>query len=155
MALAQINTDTSLVTTEDIPWAELMPGVELKFLRVGGPSGTYTIITRFAPGIELPKHWHFGEVHAHTISGRWGYREYGWLAEAGSYAYEPVGSIHTLFTPEDNSEQTVVLFVIDKGMALLDENDQPFHIEDAHGLYKLYLDALEAAGIPAPPGVLP
>ena len=40
-------------------------------------------------------------------------------------------------------------------MALLDENDQPFHIEDAHGLYKLYLDALEAAGIPAPPGVLP
>ena len=35
------------------------------------------------------------------------------MAEAGSYIYEPVGSIHTLFTPEDNSEPTVVLFVID------------------------------------------
>ena len=40
----------------------------------------YTIMNRFAPGFQAPKHLHLGEVHGFTLEGRWGYREYDWLA---------------------------------------------------------------------------
>lgn len=150
-----VDTDTRLVETGEIPFAELMEGVEVKMLRVGATTGTYTLMTRFAPGVQLPKHKHFGEVHAYTLAGRWRYLEYPWVAEAGSFVYEPVGSVHTLKVPDDNTEPTVVIFTIDKGMVLYDHDDQPFHIEDAVTLAEIYRGALDARGIPYPEAILP
>ena len=46
----------------------------------------------------------------YTFSGRWRYREYPDQPQtAGSYLYEPGGSVHTFYCPEDNTEDTVVL----------------------------------------------
>jgi 2,4'-dihydroxyacetophenone dioxygenase len=155
MAVAQVSPPTSLCPTEDVPFVELMEGVEIKILRVGGESGKYTLITRFAPGIELPKHRHFGEVHAYTITGRWHYKEYDWVAETGSYVYEPPNSTHTLQVPADNTTPTEVIFIIDSGMVILGDNDELLLIEDAWSLHEMYLGALEARGIPAPEATLP
>ena len=155
MAVTQISPPTSLCPAYDVPFVELMEGVEVKMLRVGGESGKYTLITRFAPGVELPKHRHFGEVHAYTITGRWQYKEYDWVAETGSYVYEPPNSTHTLQVPADNTGPTEVIFVIDSGMVLLGDNDELLHIEDAWSLHEMYLGALEACGIPAPEATLP
>ena len=45
-----------------------------------------------------------------TIQGRWCYREYPDQPQtAGSYLYEPAGSVHTFYTPEDNTEDTITL----------------------------------------------
>ena len=35
-----------------------------------------------------------------VLRGRWRYLEHDWIAEEGSYAYEPAGETHTLVVPE-------------------------------------------------------
>ena len=37
-------------------------------------------------------------------AGRWRYLEHDWVAETGSYVFEPPGEIHTLTVPEDCAE---------------------------------------------------
>lgn len=146
---------TSLCRTEDLPWAELAPGIEMKVLRIGAGEDRYTLMNRFAPGTVLPKHHHHGEVHAWTIAGEWGYLEYDWTARTGDYIHEAADSVHTLAVPESATEPAVVQFVIEKGMDFLDDQDQPFHTEDATSITELYLVSLDNAGIPRPTGILP
>lgn len=155
MSVPVVDTTTSVVPTDQVPWADFGEGIELKVLRVGGQSGLYTIVTRFAPGVQLPKHRHFGEVHAYTLEGRWRYLEYPWVAEAGAYVYEPPGSVHTLKVPDDNVGPTTVFFTIDKGMVFLGDNDEPVWIEDAVSLASHYANALAARGLEYPAATLP
>jgi 2,4'-dihydroxyacetophenone dioxygenase len=159
MSVTDASTDaadaTSLCRTDDLPWAELAPGIEMKVLRVGAGGDRYTLMNRFAPGTVLPKHHHHGEVHAWTIAGRWGYEEYDWTAGPGDYIHEGAGTVHTLAVPADSPEPAVIQFVIENGMDFLDDDGQPFHTEDASTITELYLGALDNAGIPRPDGILP
>ena len=148
------SADTSVCHTEELPWAELAPGIEMKVLRTGVGTDRYTLMNRFAPGTVLPKHYHHGEVHAWTIEGTWGYLEYDWSANAGDYIYEPAGSIHTLAVPEDSAVPAVVQFVIEKGLDFLDDDGNAFHVENAETITQLYVDCLAAAGIERP-AILP
>jgi hypothetical protein len=154
-AAAEDPNATSLCRSDEIPWAELAPGIEMKVLRIGAGGDRYTLMNRFAPGTVLPRHLHHGEVHAWTIAGRWGYLEYDWVAGPGDYIHEAAGSIHTLAVPVDSPEPAVVQFVIENGMDFLDDEGQPFHTEDAATITDLYFSALDAAGIPRPAGILP
>lgn len=152
---AVIDPPTSNVATERVPWGLVWEGIEIKILRTGEKSGTYTVMTRLQPGVVLPKHRHFGEVHGYTLSGRWHYLEYDWFAETGDYVYEPPNSTHTLEVPADSPEPAVILFTVDKGMVILGDNDEILTIEDAWSITTLYHQALTNAGIAIPDGVLP
>ena len=58
----------------------------------------------------LPIHYHTGTAEVYTFSGCWRYAEYPDQPQtAGDYLYEPGGSVHTFYCPEDNTEDTVVL----------------------------------------------
>ena len=151
---ASTDADTSVCHTDELPWAELAPGIEMKVLRTGAGTDRYTLMNRFAPGTVLPKHYHHGEVHAWTIEGTWGYLEYDWSADAGDYIYEPSGSIHTLVVPEDSPVPAVVQFVIEKGLDFLDDDGNAFHVENAETITQLYVDTLAAAGVERP-AILP
>jgi 2,4'-dihydroxyacetophenone dioxygenase len=148
------DADTSVCHTDELPWAELAPGIEMKVLRTGAGTDRYTLMNRFAPGTVLPKHYHHGEVHAWTIEGTWGYLEYDWTAGPGDYIYEPSGSIHTLAVPEDSPGPATIQFVIEKGLDFLDDDGNAFHVEDAETITQLYVDTLAAAGIDRP-AILP
>ncbi len=148
------SADTSVCHTDELPWAELAPGIEMKVLRTGVGTDRYTLMNRFAPGTVLPKHYHHGEVHAWTIAGTWGYLEYDWSATAGDYIYEPSGSVHTLAVPEDSAEPAVIQFVIEKGLDFLDDDGNAFHVENAETITQLYVDTLAANGV-ARPAILP
>jgi hypothetical protein len=148
------DADTSVCHTDELPWAELAPGIEMKVLRTGAGTDRYTLMNRFAPGTVLPKHYHHGEVHAWTIEGTWGYLEYDWTAGAGDYIYEPSGSIHTLAVPEDSPGPATIQFVIEKGLDFLDDDGNAFHVENAETITQLYVDTLAAAGIERP-AILP
>lgn len=148
------DADTSVCHTDELPWAELAPGIEMKVLRTGAGTDRYTLMNRFAPGTVLPKHYHHGEVHAWTIEGTWGYLEYDWTASAGDYIYEPSGSIHTLAVPEDSPGPATIQFVIEKGLDFLDDDGNAFHVENAETITQLYVDTLAAAGIERP-AILP
>ena len=102
-----------------------------------------------------PTHHHHGEVHAWTISGTWGYREYPWQATVADYIYEEAGSTHTLFVPADMAEPAVVLFVIDGAQDYLDDTGEVFFTQTAEVVSDLYTQALQDRGIPVPASILP
>ena len=95
------------------PWADTGMGVLLKVVRFDSQHGTWVILNRFRPGVQLQKHRHTGSVDAFTSAGRWHYLEYDFFVTAGSYLYEPANSVHTLHVPEDDEEDTDVCFIIE------------------------------------------
>ncbi|MEE4023540.1 2,4'-dihydroxyacetophenone dioxygenase family protein [Gordonia sp. PKS22-38] len=91
----------------------LGPGVHFKPLRLDLEKGEWVVLATFAPGATVPLHYHTGTVDAYTLSGSWHYLEYPEQPQtAGSYLYEPGASAHTFICPEDNTEDTVVLFSV-------------------------------------------
>jgi quercetin dioxygenase-like cupin family protein len=125
------------ITESEAPWVEVTDGVELRLLRVTNDGSGYTALFRFAPGTRLPPHHHMGSVHAYTLEGRWHYLEHDWVAEPGSYVFEPAGSAHTLEVPAD-SPPAVVLFVVEGGMVILDDAGAPSLIWDTKAMSAIY-----------------
>jgi len=154
VSIPTIDPTTQLVDAPRVPWADFGGGIEVKMLRVGGASGIYTILTRFQPGVQLMTHRHFGAVWALTVEGRWRYLEYPWHAEAGSFVFEPPGSVHTLKVPDDNDGPTTIFFTIEAGMVFLGEAGELLFIEDGPSLHQHYSNALAAAGVAYPDEIL-
>jgi 2,4'-dihydroxyacetophenone dioxygenase len=91
----------------------LHPGISVYPLFLDPCNGVWVLRVKFAPGITLPLHFHTGTVHAYTMSGSWYYTEYPEQKQtAGSYLYEPGGSVHQFNTPADNTGDTDVFFVV-------------------------------------------
>ena len=61
---------------DDAPWADTGMGVLLKVVRFDSQHGTWVILNRFRPGVQLQTHRHTGSVDAFTSAGRWHYLEY-------------------------------------------------------------------------------
>ena len=136
---------------EDAPFVDLGNGVELQVLKIDVEAGLWVIRNRFQPGLVVERHKHTGCVHAFTLSGSWKYVEYPEVNRAGSYLFEPAGSVHTLIVPEDNTEVTDVWFAIQGANLNLDEDDKIQMVIDAALIRDVYLGACEAAGLPRPP----
>ncbi|ALN71253.1 hypothetical protein M673_00925 [Aureimonas sp. AU20] len=68
-------------------------------------------------------------MHGYVIKGRWRYLEHDWVAETGSYVFEPPGGIHTLTVPDD-VEEMITFFNITGSMIYLDEANRPVGYED-------------------------
>lgn len=66
--------------------------------------GYYVNLLRVKGAGLLSRHRHPGPVHGHVLKGKWSYLEHDWVAEAGSYVFEPPGEIHTLVVPEGVDE---------------------------------------------------
>jgi 2,4'-dihydroxyacetophenone dioxygenase len=68
-------------------------------------------------------------VVGYVIKGRWQYLEHDWIAEEGSFVYEPPGEIHTLTVPADCAEM-ITFFNISGAMIYLDEQGRQIGYED-------------------------
>ena len=68
-------------------------------------------------------------MHGYVIKGRWHYLEHDWIAETGSYVFEPPGEIHTLTVPEDCPEM-ITFFNISGCMVYLDKDNKQIGFED-------------------------
>lgn len=91
----------------------LHPGIKAHPLFLDPQNGIWVLRLKFAPGITLPLHFHTGTVHLYTMSGCWYYTEYPDQKQtAGSYLYEPGGSVHQFNTPADNTEDTDMFTVV-------------------------------------------
>lgn len=150
MAAPVTDPGTRQVDPDALPWAEWGPGINVKLLRVSDETGSYVLMAKFGADVTLPRHRHFGTVDAYTISGRWRYLEYDWVATTGSYVHEPPGATHTLHT----DEETVVVFTVNGGLLLLGPNDELLFYEDFATARERYAWALQAQGIEYPEGVL-
>ncbi len=81
------------------------------------------------------------------LSGKWAYREYPDQPQtAGSYLYEPGSSIHQFYAPEDNTEDTVVLFIVYGANINFTPEGQFHSVLDAITIQKLTAQMAEAQG---------
>jgi 2,4'-dihydroxyacetophenone dioxygenase len=136
-------------TEIDTPWVTIGGG-ELRLVHADIAAGMWIVANRFEPGMAVTRHRHTGPVFAWTTAGCWMYEEYGTRYEAGSYIYEPAGSIHTLVVPEDNTELTEVFFVIHGANLDLDENDNIINVIDATSIGFAYRALCEMQGKDVP-----
>lgn len=136
----------------DLPWVELLPGIEAKLLQVDLDRGLWIVKNRFAPGTVVQTHRHTGTVYAFTTSGSWYYAEYpDEVNEAGSYLFEPAGSLHTLTVPATNEGPTVVDFVISGANLNLAADGSVETVLDAKTMYEWYVWLCLQDGLGIPP----
>ena len=134
----------------ELPFIEFEPGVEMQVVHIDVEAGLWVVRMRMQPGVTLPTHKHTGEVYAFTLSGSWKYLEYPELNTAGSYLFEPAGSIHTLHVPATNTEVTDVWFAIHGANLNLDAEGKVTLIFDAALVLKVYLSHCRKQGLPVP-----
>ena len=137
----------------ELPFVDVGDGTHLQVLQVDVEKGLWVVRTRYEPGVTIPRHKHTGEVFAFTIAGSWKYLEYPEVNRAGSYLYEPAGSVHTLHVPEDNEELTDVWFAIYGANLNLAADDSVEMVIDAGFIRDVYVALCDAQGF-APPNVI-
>jgi 2,4'-dihydroxyacetophenone dioxygenase len=140
---------------DELPFVELGDGNHLQLLQVDLANGVWIVRNRFEPGTTLQIHKHTGHVYAFTLSGSWHYLESPEAVNrAGSYLYEPAGSIHTLHVPDTNEELTDVWFAIHGANLNLDAEGKVEMVIDAAFILELYRAVCEGAGVSDPPVVV-
>jgi 2,4'-dihydroxyacetophenone dioxygenase len=135
---------------EELPFVDLGDGVQLQVLQVDLDAGLWVIRNKFAPGARVQTHKHTGQVFAFTQTGAWKYAEYPEVNRAGSYLFEPAGSIHTLTVLDDNPGETDVWFAIYGANLNLDADGAVEMVIDAQLILDVYLSMCEAEGHPRP-----
>jgi 2,4'-dihydroxyacetophenone dioxygenase len=130
----------------ELPFVDLGDGSLLQLLQVDVEAGLWVIRTKFKPGYLVQTHKHTGEVFAFTLAGSWKYVEYPEVNTAGSYLYEPAGSVHTLTVPATNTELTDVFFAIYGANLNLEPDGTISSIVDASTIQMAYFALCEAQG---------
>lgn len=134
----------------DLPFVTYQEGVTFQLHQVDLEAGYFVVRLRGEPGRAIQRHKHTGEVFAFTVAGSWRYLEYPEINVAGSFLYEPAGSVHTLHFPETNTETTDVWFVLHGANLNLDAEGNVESVLDASAALTVYRDACRNAGLPAP-----
>ena len=110
-------------------WVPQMKDVWFRPLLLNTLQGQWCNLLRVRKSGVLTKHLHPAPVHGYVIKGRWYYLEHDWVAETGSYVFEPPGEIHTLTVPED-CEEMITFFNISGCMIYLDDDNKQIGMED-------------------------
>lgn len=145
MATTSTEAPTALHRSQDdLPFVDIGPSGLLQLLQVDLANGVWVVRNRFpAGGTTLQTHKHTGHVHAFTQSGSWHYLESPEeVNRAGSYLYEPAGSVHTLHVP--GGEVTEVCFTIHGANLNLGPDGAVESVVDAHGILLAYRSLCEA-----------
>ena len=150
-AAAELAPQAVHVGADALPFVDIGDGSLLKVLQVKIGEGLWIIENVFQAGFEVQTHKHTGQVYAYTLSGAWHYAESEYVNRAGSFLYEPAGSIHTLLVPADNTEVTDVWFQIYGANLNLDADGEVDSVTDAASVLAHYQAACEEIGRPDPP----
>jgi 2,4'-dihydroxyacetophenone dioxygenase len=135
------------IGADDLPWVDIGDGSKLKVLQVKATEGLWIVQNIFQAGYTVPTHRHTGPVWGYTISGAWHYKEYDYVNRAGSFLYEPAGSVHTLECLEDD---TNVWFQMYGANLNLDAQGNIESVFDGPGTLAAYYALCEAADLPKP-----
>ena len=131
----------------DLPFVDIGDGSKLKVLQVKVEEGLWIIENIFQAGYEIETHKHTGPVYGYTTSGAWKYKEYDYVNRAGSFLYEPAGSVHTLQCIED---ETRVWFQMYGANINLDAQGNITSVVDGQLTLEFYYAMCEQQGLPRP-----
>ena len=135
------------IGADELPFVDIGDGSKLKVIQVKETEGLWIVENIFQAGYEVQKHKHTGPVYAYTTSGAWKYKEYEYVNRAGSFLYEPAGSVHTLTCIEDD---THVWFQMYGANLNLDADGNVESVFDRAGTLAAYYLLCEAEGLPRP-----
>jgi 2,4'-dihydroxyacetophenone dioxygenase len=134
----------------ELPFVKYQDGVTFQLLQADVEAGLWVVRVRFRPGCTIQRHKHTGEVFAFTLKGAWKYLEYPEVNTAGSYLFEPAGSVHTLHVLKSNNDITDAWFAIHGANLNLDEQGNVESVLDAGMALQNYLARCQEEGHPAP-----
>lgn len=129
-------------------WVPQAPDVWFRPLLLNTVNGGWCNLLRVRRSGVLSRHRHPMLVVGYVIKGRWRYREHAWVAEEGSFVYEPPGETHTLVVPEDCAEM-ITFFNISGAMIYLDESGRQTGYEDVFSKIEMCRAHYTAAGLGA------
>ncbi len=132
---------------DDLPFVEIGEGNKLKVLQVKHGEALWIVENIFQNGYEVQTHKHTGPVWGFTMRGAWKYKEYDYVNRAGSYLYEPTGSVHTLQCIEDSTQ---VWFHMTGSNLNLDGNGEITSVADGPTTLMAYYALCEAQGFSRP-----
>jgi 2,4'-dihydroxyacetophenone dioxygenase len=135
------------VGASELPFVDIGDGSKLKVIQVKEREGLWIVENVFTAGYQVQRHRHTGPVYAYTTSGAWKYLEYEYVNRAGSFLYEPAGSVHTLRCVEDD---THVWFQIYGANLNLDADGNVESVVDGAATLAAYHALCEAEGRPRP-----
>ena len=135
------------IGADDLPFVDAGLGMKLKVLQVKEREGLWIVETIYPAGFELPPHRHTGPVWGYTVSGAWKYKEYDYVNRAGSFLYEPAGSVHTLMSIEDNTRAWFQMYGVNLN---LDKDGNVESVTDGANTLLAYYMLAEAQGFPKP-----
>lgn len=141
------------LNTQELPiyenaLAPHFPGVNVQPLFLDPSAGTWALRVIFDPGVTLPCHYHTGTVHLFTLSGKWNYVEYPNQPQtAGSYLFEPGGSVHTFSVPADNTEPTDTVLVVQGANINFDADGNYVNLMDASSIMQLIDHLVKERGL--------
>ena len=138
------------LAASELPFADIGGGNKLKVIQVIEKEGLWIIENIFMKGFEVQTHRHTGPVWGYTVSGGWKYKEYDYVNRAGSFLYEPAGSVHTLMVPPDTVGVTDVWFQIYGANLNLDPDGNVELVTDASTVLRSYMHRCEKQGMPRP-----
>lgn len=147
MTVTEPLTQAVHLGADELPFVDIGDGSKLKVIQVKAEEGLWIVENVFQAGYEVQRHKHTGPVYAYTTSGAWRYAEYEYVNRAGSFLYEPAGSVHTLQAVEDD---THVWFQIYGANLNLDAEGNVESIFDGPGTLEMYLMLAEAEGFDRP-----
>lgn len=147
MTAVQTPPEAVHVGVDELPFVDIGDGNKLKVIHVDERQGLWIIENIFMAGFSVQTHKHTGPVYGYTTSGAWKYKEYDYVNRAGSYLFEPAGSIHTLQCIEDD---TRVWFQMYGANLNLDDDGSIASISDGEGTLAAYYALCEAQGLPRP-----
>ncbi|HVU74900.1 MAG TPA: 2,4'-dihydroxyacetophenone dioxygenase family protein [Mycobacteriales bacterium] len=140
---------------EALPFAPIAPGVESKVAHIDISEGLWVVRSRLQPGYRAQTHRHTGPVFGFTLSGAWHYLESADdVNRAGSYLYEPAGSVHTLHVPDDATEPADVWFAIWGANLNLDAAGNVETVTDAAAMLAAYRWSCKKNGLGDPPVIV-
>src|SRR5689334_8780985 len=150
MALIETAPQALHLGADDLPFVDIGDGNKLKVIQVKEREGLWIVENIFMAGFEVQKHKHTGPVWGYTVAGAWKYKEYDYVNRAGSFLYEPAGSIHTLMVPDDTEGLTDVWFQIYGANLNLDPDGNITLVTDASTVLRSYMHRCEQQGLPRP-----
>jgi 2,4'-dihydroxyacetophenone dioxygenase len=127
--LAPLEIAIGALPDDERVWVPQAEGVWFRPLMLNTMQGQWCNLLRVRRSGVLSRHLHTNPVHGYVIKGRWRYLEHDWVAETGSYVFEPPGEVHTLTVPEDCPEM-ITFFNITGCMFYLDKNNKHVGYED-------------------------
>ncbi len=110
-------------------WVPQTDTVSFKPLVLNVSQGYYVNLLRVKGAGVLSRHRHPGPVHGLVLRGSWRYLEHDWVAEEGSYVFEPPGETHTLVVPTGVTEM-ITMFNVTGALLYCDEFGAVTHAED-------------------------